>query len=310
MQPAEFEEKEYEMPLYYELLCNSQSNLWTPGQVFEQHFGIDAALDVNNPLFWNIVGYSAPPRGVVLDDYKWSEIWRIIKKFNSSAKPIRRPLPNFQVNLLLQVKRPDYLKGTNSSLSGLGISSSYWRFKITEHQQNALEYIERKLSHRALVAYGCAAFHTLSELYSHIAANTLTTNSSFVRPARLAGHREWVYDQPGMVGVACSEKKRIEEPSLFSQVEKLIIGVEKIDATQKEQEERTIKGLHELDHMLIEAMKELSKTENPVALEFIRRFERGMEKLDIEKHRPEIISFSIIAGLFEFMGTSWLVTGK
>jgi hypothetical protein len=309
MQHAEFEEKEYEMPLYNELLGSSRCNLWTPGQVFEQYFGIDAALEVNNPLFWSIVGYSAPPRGVILDDYKWGKVWRLIKKLDTATKSQKRPLPHFNVNLLLQVKRPDYLKGTNSDFSHHGITLSYWRFKTTPHQQSALEQISNKLSNRALVAYGCPAFHSLRVLYYHIEKKSLVQTSSFVRALRLAGHKAWIYDSPGMKGIACSEMERVAEDGLFAQIEKLISGIKKSDSTDKERAEKSIWNLNKLSHMLMDAMKEASEKKNPIAFEFIRRFERGMKMVDLKALRPEVISFSIIAGLFEFMRVLWLVAG-
>ena len=50
MRAAEFEEKDFEGPLYCQLLCGSY-NFATPGQVFEGKFGIDAALKVQNSVF-------------------------------------------------------------------------------------------------------------------------------------------------------------------------------------------------------------------------------------------------------------------
>jgi hypothetical protein len=43
MEHAEFEEKDFEGALYHSLAAGFP-HLWTPGQVFEHHFGIDAAL--------------------------------------------------------------------------------------------------------------------------------------------------------------------------------------------------------------------------------------------------------------------------
>lgn len=306
MQEADFEEKEYETPLYQELLGHPSANLWTPGQVFEHHFGIDGAVQVNNPLFWSIVNYSAPPRGAILDDYKWGRVWRAMQRITNSANPIRRPLPDFQVNLLLQVKRPDYLKGTNSKLSQFGISS-YWRFKIRRHQQEALEYVSDRLKNRALVLYGCAAFHTYHSLFLYIRSKSLITHSSFVRAEKLSGHSAWNFDSPGMVGVACSEVEYIEEPKLFDQIEEMIGTIKKVDLSEKEKTKKATENLEKLSHEVISAMKKLSNKKNPIAHEFIRRFEIGNEALGSNKLEPAVKAFSIIAGFFEFTGTSWLV---
>ena len=68
--PSDFEEKDYEAPLYNQLESSCTSLLWTPGQVFEQHIGIDRAMFPEDPDFWEILG-SRPRRGVLLEDYRW-----------------------------------------------------------------------------------------------------------------------------------------------------------------------------------------------------------------------------------------------
>ena len=55
MRPAEFEEKDFEGPLYNQLLYGGH-RLATPGQVFEGRYGIDAALEAGlSPLKINCV---------------------------------------------------------------------------------------------------------------------------------------------------------------------------------------------------------------------------------------------------------------
>ena len=53
---AEFEEKEYEAPLYNQLEAGNQ-NVWSPGQVFESRIGIDHGVLVDNPRFWRHIGF-------------------------------------------------------------------------------------------------------------------------------------------------------------------------------------------------------------------------------------------------------------
>lgn len=52
MKEPEFEEKDFEAPLYNQLLFGSH-NIATPGQVFEGKFGIDAALQSLHLYFGN-----------------------------------------------------------------------------------------------------------------------------------------------------------------------------------------------------------------------------------------------------------------
>ena len=49
--PADFEESEFRGPLFNQLL-RGNNLLWEPGQVFEEHIGIDYAALVENELFW------------------------------------------------------------------------------------------------------------------------------------------------------------------------------------------------------------------------------------------------------------------
>lgn len=158
MEHAEFEEKDFEGPLYNELLLGSH-RFATPGQVFENAFGIDAALEAQHPIFWDQFGYRDIPDGINLNHYRWGWVWR---RYGGS-----RELPSFPVNLLIQAKRPDYLLGRRADFVDLGIPAHYWRFFTTEHQQLMLEQLVRQLHHRALVVYASPAFHTLRNLYNH-----------------------------------------------------------------------------------------------------------------------------------------------
>jgi hypothetical protein len=202
-QQAAFEEKEYEQPLNIELLFDSQNLLWSPGQVFEKHFGIDAAIYSGNPRFWRLFGYPNVPDGVTLNHFRWQYIWR--------KKTKKRQLPTFKTNLLLQTKRPEHRAGNNASYSKHGISGSYWQFQLTKHQQEALEKLHKTLKNRALICYASAAFHLLEDLFKHIENQELVDNSTFVQINRLANHEKWVYNQSGTKGIACSEIEDISD---------------------------------------------------------------------------------------------------
>jgi hypothetical protein len=116
MREAEFEEKDFEAPLYNQLLFGSQL-IATPGQVFEGAFGIDAAMSAQHPVVWSWFGFSDVPQGVVLDDFRWGWVGRRHRRV--------RPLPGFAVNLLIQAKRPDWLEGRHRTLAQHGIRKSY-----------------------------------------------------------------------------------------------------------------------------------------------------------------------------------------
>lgn len=211
---AEFEEKEYEGPLNHQLAAGS-SHLWPPGQVLKEHLGIDAAMWVGSQSFWRQVGYHLHPTGAALAHFNFGYVWRRIGH--------SRPLPTFSCNLFIQVKRPEVLKQRNATMKTLGLKSPYWRFSIKPHQQNALDLLSRKLGNRALVAYACAAFDTLDDLYRHIQNQALIPNSTFVRSVLLQGHAHWNYHQAGTSGVACSEPRFVSERPFLEQIVSLAV---------------------------------------------------------------------------------------
>lgn len=207
---AEFEEKDFEAPLYNELRFGSH-RIATPGQVFEGKFGIDAALESEHPLFWGLFEFYDKPRGSILDDLRWGFMWRKLGK--------KRQLSTFSTNLLVQAKRPQFMSSVPTQLKGYGFSSKYWRFYITEHQQEIPEKISKNLRRRALVVYASPAFHTLDDLYDKTEAQSIVENASFVKVEKLQDHKQWNYCQPGTNGVAHSEPEYIEEISFYSMIE-------------------------------------------------------------------------------------------
>lgn len=295
-QPAEFEEKEYEHPLNVELLCDNRNPLWTPGQVFEKHFGIDAALHATHPRFWKLFGYPYIPHGVILDHFRWGRIWR--------QTGHRRQLPTFQTNLLLQTKRPHHRVGTNAKFAKYGITGQYWQFEKTEHQQKALEYLHCRLSNRALICYACAAFHSLTDLYSHINNQTLVDNSTFVQVHRMANHDKWVYNQPGTVGIACSEIEKIEDKNFRDQIKGL--------SKQNKEDNSPLQNLLELEKSVIGITEELGQ-KNSVANEFYRRQqiiakEIG-DNLNSAKDVQALKAYLTFATFCDLTNTTWFTIG-
>lgn len=209
MRIAEFEEKEFEAPLYNQLEQGTDL-VWSPGQVFEGHIGIDRALFSQSPLFWKLAGRLGPARGAFLHRYDWDFIWR--------RRRSRRRLPNFRLNLFLQAKRPWYYQRTPRNLSGRSLRAPLWRIDFVSHQQAALERVARSLGDRALVCYAAPAFHRLSQLYAHTRQGSIIENSSFPEAASMSGHTAWWYNQPGAVGLANPEFKSFEGPGLLTRL--------------------------------------------------------------------------------------------
>lgn len=276
---AEFEEKEYEIPLNSQLLLGNQ-NVWTPGQVFEGNFGIDAALRVLRDDFWRIAGFPHPLNGVILNDFHFGYVWRRLKS--------NRPLPTFKLNLFLQIKRPEKLLRRTAILRSLGLNSPYWRFEIKQHQQDLLNKLKMKLDNRVFVAYGCAAFETLTDLYLHTENGTLVENSTFVKIERLNSHYKWVYDKAGSEGFAMSKPEFIrEEQNLFDEIN---LTVENFEI----ENDNPTENLKFISSMIIEICEE--SKDSVIAEEIVRRYRQNRELISSNYLRPylNIINFSTL----------------
>lgn len=212
MPSSEFEEREYEAPLYLQLQ-NGGSNVWAPGQVLEAHVGFDHAMLTTHPYFWGLVGYSAPPLGVMLGTYLPEHWW--------PAAHIDRPLPDFALNLFIQAKRPHVGSRGTKSLKSAGIKGSYFKFMVAKEQQNVLESLANSTHGAALVTYAAPAFHRVTQLWGHSRAGTIVQTSTFPSATSLVGHGAWYYDCPGCAGVANPRFERIEEPSLADRIASL-----------------------------------------------------------------------------------------
>lgn len=201
---SEFEEKEFEAPLYNQLECGTNL-VWSPGQVFEQYIGIDRALFLYDPALWSLLGVTRVPGGAVLNHYPWP-FWR--------RRP-RRGLPNFRLNLFIQAKRSFYHQRLPRAVRGQLKSHACWRFDIDSSQQEAIGNVAEKLGGRAVVCYAAPVFHEVRLLNAHTSRRTIIQNSTFPLAERLNGHASFYYCQPGGSGVANPDPEGIDGPGLI-----------------------------------------------------------------------------------------------
>lgn len=190
---VDYEEKSFESALNHELLGSSPL-LYAPGQVLELVLGIDAGLFVENPGFW-----------------KW---WPGLGRNGvfPSHKPAP-PFPSFRLNVFLQHKRPEYLTAANAK-EWRYWNQAYFRYRLTTHQQAALEAGAAAVAKAGLVAYACPALETAAKLFDAIASQCLVDATNFVDVARLHGHTHYTFIAAGIAGWACSEPERVEPLSL------------------------------------------------------------------------------------------------
>jgi len=292
MGAAEFEEKEYEGPLYQELLFGSH-DLWIPGQVFEGHFGVDAVLNATHPLFWAEFGFPEVPAGVQIGHLRHGRLWR---RHGST-----RAMPNFSSNLLVQAKRPDLMRRASGAMAADGYSAPYWRFKVDASQRGLLRALDYKLGHRAFVVYAGAAFDTLADLFKFTHEHSVVEHSSFVRVRRMANHSSWNYFGPGTCGVAASSTERIEEPELAVLFDEFLRNAhDQLADAQKE--------LHLLDTAIDEALSESHF--DSARSHYVQSHRDGVSR-SVGKKRVDSPSalFARVAVSFAAMGLVWLVAG-
>ena len=295
MHSAEIEEKDFEGALYNQLLAGHR-HIATPGQVFEGKLGIDAALEVIAPSFWEMVNNNSYiPKGAILDHYRWGFIWRQIGK--------NRRLPTFSVNLLVQAKRPDVLKGVNNKLSPFGITGEYWRFKITLHQQVILEKVAKKLKNRCLVLYASPAFDTFDALYQHTENGTVIENTNFVKVSRLEEHQSWNYNSSGTSGVANIKPEKISEVTFDEQINNL--DFTSTDRTQNEE-------LFYLQNTVLGICEELSSS-NGIAKYYINQHSKlkvFLSQNQFLQNREELLPYLGFYLFTELFNVNWLCLGE
>lgn len=284
---AEFEEKEYEGPLNHELLA-SDPRFWPPGQVFEKHMGIDAALMVSSPLFWHAVGFSHPLVGVVLNDLCFGYIWSKVGR--------KRKLPTFATNLFLQVKRPEFLSRSNHSVP---IYGPHYRFNIKPHQQIALGRLAKKLGHRGRVFYAAPVFHTHDELYRLTVRQELAQNSNFAPIHRLDVHKRWLYSRPGASGIGHSKPEKIDEPSFPDQLNDLEMMSIEFDNRKRD---TILEDLQFVARAIQSSVRE-TRQSSPISQEYLRRTEslfvaeREPYALQVTKYFAQIVTFCQLFGV-------------
>lgn len=209
MEYAEFEEKEFERPLYTQLENGSTLNVWSPGQCFEAYIGIDYAGNILSHEFWGRFG-GYIPRGAILNDYSMGYIWKMMKK--------RKMLPNFSLNLFIQAKRPYVLDGKKEDSVYKG---RYYSFKINQRQQRILEKLNHKLHNRALLVYAAPAFETRKELYQYTQNGNIISQTSFPKVSDLSGHSHWYY-RDAYEGIAYSEPSSKHTENIFRLIESFV----------------------------------------------------------------------------------------
>jgi hypothetical protein len=189
---AEFEEKEYEQAAVVELAdgpAASRGLVLAAGQVLERIVGYDVVADpARRNVIWQLLELPRP-RGLRLVPDLWSP---------GPQPPIDR-IPLAPVSLILQFKRPEFMRGNRAAQWTLW-HEPYFRFARTGHQHAILLRLERRLGDEALVRYAAPAFWRRGELEAAHIRREVLANSGFASPREFGRHRVWSYLGPGIDG--------------------------------------------------------------------------------------------------------------
>lgn len=288
---AEFEEKEYEAPLYNQLEHGTRL-VWSPGLVFEEHIGIDRAMFLSDPRIWRLLGTTNPPGGMYLPRYDWDFIWR--------HRSSRRTFPNFRLNLFIQAKRPQFSPRIPRKLNAVMPAGSCYKISISNDQQAALARVAQRGQNRALVCYAAPVFHRHSQLWAHTQTGTIIENSTFPDAARLSGHSAWWYNVAGACGHANPDWESIEDADLFSRINQ---------AQRDSQNNASVsENLAELDALLVSSVKDaFEKPNSRVAAWFEERRTIDAHFKEYDLINTPLAHFMYIASFAATFNTKWYV---
>jgi len=217
--PADFEESEFRGPLFNQLL-RGNNLLWEPGQVFEEHIGIDYAALVKHELFWRYRN-GRYREGLSLAGTGLGYIWKKKKK--------GKVLPPFALNLFIQAKRSNQKSPVPKKVKDKGLANPCCFLNIDQQQQAALHRLSSALKGKGLVCYAAPAFLKQSDLYLHTEKRSIVQNSTFPSAGKLQGHSRWYYDRSGTFGVANPQFERVEIDQIGAQIESLVTKNEDIN---------------------------------------------------------------------------------
>lgn len=292
MKPVEFEEKEYEGPLYNQLERGSQL-IWPPGQVLEEYLGFDRIAYLDYGYLWHIHGIHQPYRGVVPFRFVWPSLPHAMK-FR---------LPRFRANCFIQAKRPEVGKRIPKKLAALGIRKPYFRFAIESDQQRVLEAAARRLRKRALFVYAAPVFSKSQELFAHTVKGTIVERSTFPDVLSLAGHRAWFYNEPGASGVVNQGFEALRLPEMHQQISSLVEQQgDRNEATQSPSD-----ALVELRKELEAVVTESAETADQVRSAYLTEEWRRIASFSETTKAPQaVIAFLGVQAFALYFNLTWL----
>lgn len=289
---AEFEEKQFEQAINYELIKN-HNLLYTPGQVLENILGFDVALFTVNWIFWKNFPefeklqkfrffrhfyrfFDYFPEGSLLCQEFWYELDKEIDNNDF--------FPKIKFNAFIQHKRPNYLASRYSS-EWNSWNSPYFRYAVIPHQQKALELLDNKIQQNGIVVYACPAFYTLHDLWESKKTNQLVSKTNFCQVSRIQDHKVYTFKTAGNFGISHSNPENIESKSFLNYIKSF---------SDIKQSSSNKNMLHNLAQIIDDIMSEddfYGKTYNDVKKQYYEKYNQKLPELSYDFLKINIFTY-------------------
>lgn len=287
---AQFEEKEYELQFSIELAQGRFGTVWSAGQVLEGIVGYDGIADPDiKHIVWKILKIPRP-KGVILSPALW----------RGGSRPSPSDLNSKPITLVLQYKRPEFLRGARALQWNLW-HKPYYRFKRSTKQQSILARLEQNLSTSAVVRYASPAFWTRADYEAYASTGAVIEESGFVSPKALINHSVWTYTEPGIAG-------RANPSGLKAQFESASSLGELLSSPIRRDLSESIETVNDYGYELARRLGSLADYRQPTLRKGIQVFAQNLfaTELDIsDKAKLSIIALSAFTTLLKKFGASW-----
>lgn len=296
---AEFEEKEYETAAIVELAAGKFGYVWSPGQVLENTLGFDLATNPGaDHLLWKVLGAQRPPGLRLVPD-----LW------GSSANLMSSDLPQAYVSIVLQFKRPEYLKAPQAKQWRLW-GRPYYRFTRSTAQHRTLRGLERNIGEEGLVRYAAPAFWRRSALESAHIRRCVLADTGFVSPTLLGSHRVWTYRSAGGIGkpnAGGSERPFSSSEQVRTQIDELLNFADPVVAP-----DLPVLAVDPLAQHLI-AVGEAARQRNPNVRIAVDRWMRELDDPELripDERMPALRGFASMSLAVQSAHALWLVAPR
>ena len=203
-QLTQFKERTYEKYFGHQL-ARSTNLSYSPDLIDEFHLGFDEAFFIPIPSRTLRYRKLFIPWQLFRTGLRLSEV-------DSFVKDVGDALPPFRFNFFVQYKRPEYVSHHRGG-EWKDWESSYYRYRITQHQQDEFARLHAAARGRAAVVYASPAFLTWEDLFEHVKNQRVISESNLASANRMSGHDRFTYTSAGSQGKVHSEAEDVNSPT-------------------------------------------------------------------------------------------------